>query len=69
MSTSRSCAEAPASGHTREAMRGRIAEILGIDLARVGVKATTTETLGFLRRQEGIAAMATATVVLASNLV
>jgi 2-C-methyl-D-erythritol 4-phosphate cytidylyltransferase/2-C-methyl-D-erythritol 2,4-cyclodiphosphate synthase len=44
-------------------MRGEIARILGIDIGRVGVKATTTETLGFTGRREGIAAMASATVL------
>jgi 2-C-methyl-D-erythritol 4-phosphate cytidylyltransferase/2-C-methyl-D-erythritol 2,4-cyclodiphosphate synthase len=56
--------EAPRIGPHREAMRGAIAGILGIDVERVGVKATTTEKLGFTGRREGVAAMATATVVL-----
>ena len=56
--------EAPKIAPHREAMRRRIAEILGLDEARVSVKATTTEGLGFTGRREGIAALATATVVL-----
>jgi 2-C-methyl-D-erythritol 4-phosphate cytidylyltransferase / 2-C-methyl-D-erythritol 2,4-cyclodiphosphate synthase len=55
--------EAPKIAPHRDAMRKRIAEILAIDAARVGVKATTTEGLGFTGRREGIAALATATVV------
>ena len=55
--------EAPRVGPYREAMRTEVARILGIDIARVGVKATTTEGLGFAGRREGIAAMASATVV------
>lgn len=54
--------EAPKIGPHRESMRRRVAEILGIDFARVSVKATTTEGLGALGRGEGIAAQAIATV-------
>jgi 2-C-methyl-D-erythritol 4-phosphate cytidylyltransferase/2-C-methyl-D-erythritol 2,4-cyclodiphosphate synthase len=54
--------EAPRIGPHRDAMRARIAEIAGIDLTRVAVKATTSEKLGFIGRGEGMAAFATATV-------
>lgn len=54
--------EAPKVNPHREAMRARLAEITGISLDRVGVKATTNEKLGALGRSEGVAAMATATV-------
>jgi 2-C-methyl-D-erythritol 4-phosphate cytidylyltransferase/2-C-methyl-D-erythritol 2,4-cyclodiphosphate synthase len=54
--------ERPKIGPHREAMRARIAEITGLSLARVAVKATTSERLGFTGREEGIAAMATATI-------
>lgn len=54
--------EAPKIGPHREAMRARIAEILKLDIARVSVKATTTEGMGFTGRREGIAAQAVATV-------
>ena len=54
--------EAPKIGPHREAMRARVAEIAGIDIGRVAVKATTTERLGFAGRGEGIACLATATV-------
>lgn len=56
--------EAPRVGPHRDAMRARIATILGIEEARVSVKATTTETLGAIGRGEGLAAQAVATVAL-----
>jgi 2-C-methyl-D-erythritol 4-phosphate cytidylyltransferase/2-C-methyl-D-erythritol 2,4-cyclodiphosphate synthase len=54
--------EAPRIGPHREAMRKRVAEIAGIAVERVAVKATTSEELGFTGRREGIVAMANATV-------
>ncbi|GGH18142.1 bifunctional enzyme IspD/IspF [Alsobacter metallidurans] len=54
--------EAPKIGPHREAMRARIAEICSVPLGRVGVKATTSEELGFTGRREGIAAHAVATM-------
>ncbi|WP_439814479.1 bifunctional 2-C-methyl-D-erythritol 4-phosphate cytidylyltransferase/2-C-methyl-D-erythritol 2,4-cyclodiphosphate synthase [Zavarzinia sp. CC-PAN008] len=54
--------ERPKVGPHREAMRQRIAQILGLDVAQVSVKATTTEGLGFTGREEGIAAQAAATL-------
>jgi 2-C-methyl-D-erythritol 4-phosphate cytidylyltransferase/2-C-methyl-D-erythritol 2,4-cyclodiphosphate synthase len=54
--------ELPKIGPHRDAMRARIAEITGLALSRVAVKATTSEELGFTGRKEGIAAMATATI-------
>jgi 2-C-methyl-D-erythritol 4-phosphate cytidylyltransferase / 2-C-methyl-D-erythritol 2,4-cyclodiphosphate synthase len=54
--------EAPRVGPHRDAMRERIAAIAGIAADRVGVKATTSEQLGFTGRREGIVAMATATI-------
>ncbi|WFU10500.1 bifunctional 2-C-methyl-D-erythritol 4-phosphate cytidylyltransferase/2-C-methyl-D-erythritol 2,4-cyclodiphosphate synthase [Rhizobium sp. CB3090] len=56
-------AEAPKVGPHREAMRAKLSEFLGIDLERCSVKATTNEKIGFVGRREGIAAIATATVV------
>ncbi len=54
--------EAPRIAPHRAAMVARVAEILGIPATRVGVKATTTEGLGFTGRGEGIAAQAVATL-------
>jgi 2-C-methyl-D-erythritol 4-phosphate cytidylyltransferase/2-C-methyl-D-erythritol 2,4-cyclodiphosphate synthase len=48
----------------REAMRIRLAELLGLPLDRVSVKATTTEAMGFTGREEGLAAQAVASVEL-----
>jgi 2-C-methyl-D-erythritol 4-phosphate cytidylyltransferase/2-C-methyl-D-erythritol 2,4-cyclodiphosphate synthase len=48
----------------REAMRIRLAELLGLPLQRVSVKATTSERLGFTGREEGLAAQAVAAVEL-----
>ncbi|MBA4011866.1 MAG: bifunctional 2-C-methyl-D-erythritol 4-phosphate cytidylyltransferase/2-C-methyl-D-erythritol 2,4-cyclodiphosphate synthase [Phenylobacterium sp.] len=42
----------------RDAMRQRLAELLGVPLDRVSVKATTTEGMGFTGRQEGLLAQA-----------
>lgn len=58
--------EAPKVGPHRDAIRERIAATLGIRIAQVSVKATTTERLGFTGRREGIAAQAVATVRLPS---
>ncbi len=57
-------AEAPKIGPHVAEMRENLAAALGIPVARVGVKATTNERMGFLGRGEGIAAMAVASVLL-----
>ena len=54
--------ETPKVGPHRDAMRARIADIAGLDIGRVAVKATTTERLGFTGRSEGIACLSAATV-------
>ena len=56
--------EAPKIAPHRDAMRARMAEILGLPIERVALKATTTEQMGFAGRREGLAAMAVATVVI-----
>ncbi len=56
--------EAPKVGPHRDAMRARIAEICGIGIHRVAIKATTSERMGFTGRGEGLAAQALVTVTL-----
>ncbi len=51
-------AEAPRIKPYVTQMQTRIAEVLGCDSARITIKATTTEKLGFVGREEGIVAMA-----------
>jgi len=54
--------EAPKIGPHRERIREKLAETMGVEIGRVAIKATTTERLGFTGRQEGMAALAIATV-------
>jgi 2-C-methyl-D-erythritol 2,4-cyclodiphosphate synthase len=51
-------AERPRLGRHRDAMRANIGSDLGLDAARVNVKATTTEGLGYIGRGEGLACQA-----------
>ena len=53
-------AQAPKLAPHREQMRENLAQALGVDAASVGVKATTTERLGFVGREEGMEAWAVA---------
>ena len=57
-------AEAPKVMKHAPAMKEKIAEALGIDAADIGIKATTNETLGFVGRGEGIAALASVSIAL-----
>jgi 2-C-methyl-D-erythritol 2,4-cyclodiphosphate synthase len=52
--------EAPKLSPHRQAIRERLAEVLGIPVARVNVKASTGEGMGFVGRGEGVAALAVA---------
>ena len=56
--------ETPKIEPLRDKMRARIAAITELPLGRIAVKATTSEKLGFTGRGEGIAAQATASVIL-----
>ena len=60
-------AEAPKIGPHRSAMRARIADIAGLSIDQVSIKATTTEGLGFTGRREGIAAQAVASIRMESQ--
>ena len=55
--------ESPRIGPHQAAMRSALAGILGVEVERISVKATTSERLGFTGREEGIAALATAALV------
>lgn len=54
--------EEPKLGDARQLMRERLAEALSLDPADVNVKATSGETIGFVGRREGVAALAIATL-------
>lgn len=58
-------AQTPKLSPYREQMRANLSAALGVDISQVGVKATTTEHLGFVGREEGIAAWAVALLELA----
>jgi 2-C-methyl-D-erythritol 2,4-cyclodiphosphate synthase len=54
--------ESPRLGPRRDAMRARLAQAAGLDVAAVSVKFTTNEGMGFVGRGEGIAALAVCTL-------
>ena len=56
--------EVPKISPYRDEMKNNICEILSISPSRVNVKGKTNETLGFIGRKEGIAAQATATILI-----
>ena len=55
--------ERPKIGPHAGVMKQKMAELMEMDVSRVSIKATTSEQLGFTGREEGIAALATATLV------
>ncbi|MBP5742558.1 MAG: 2-C-methyl-D-erythritol 2,4-cyclodiphosphate synthase [Paludibacteraceae bacterium] len=56
------CAQKPKLSPYIEQMQEKLAEVIGTDVENVSVKATTTERLGFVGREEGIAAEAVALI-------
>ena len=54
--------ESPKVGPYRDAMRSRVADVIGVPASHISIKATTTERLGFTGRGEGIAAQAVANI-------
>ncbi len=56
------CAQAPKLNPHIESMQACLAEVMGVELNQVSIKATTTEHLGFVGREEGIAAYAVALI-------
>lgn len=60
-------AEEPRIGPYRNLMVGNVAELLSLDHDRVSIKATTNENMGFIGRKEGIAALATASVIFSGS--
>ena len=55
--------EAPKIADYRDAMRGRLADAIGVDVGAVWIKGKTNERMGFIGRNEGIAVLAVASVV------
>ena len=56
--------ERPKIGPHAAAMEARLAALLGVAAGRVGVKATTTERLGFAGREEGIACQVAVSILM-----
>ena len=54
--------EKPKIGPLSNQMKSSVSKIMDLDINRISIKATTSEKLGFTGREEGIAALATATV-------
>ncbi len=59
--------EKPKISKFKNQMKTALAEVLGISTTRVNVKATTTEKLGFLGREEGVAAQAVVSIALTTK--
>lgn len=60
-------AQAPKMTPHRDAMRENLSRAMGVPMDNVGVKATTTEWLGYEGREEGITATASCLLVRCSN--